>query len=130
MEKLCTKCHTKYPATIEYFYKHKNTEDGLQSWCKGCFKKLSVEWQKKNPEKFINSKLKSAYGITLEEYNQMLDEQNNCCKICGGINNGRTLHVDHNHDTSKVRGLLCIKCNSHLGWYERNKNYIIKYLET
>ena len=59
-----------------------------------------------------NSKLLKWYGITLEEYNEMLIKQGGVCAICNGVNkDGRDLHVDHNHLTGKIRGLLCIDCN-------------------
>ena len=79
-----------------------------------------------------------AYNITLEEYNRMLEEQNNVCKIClqpeQMLHKGKAkrLCVDHDHNTSKVRGLLCQRCNTTLGRYEDNpelmKN-LISYLE-
>ena len=60
--------------------------------------------------------LKDKYGITVEDYNRMLAEQNGVCAICGGVNeNGKKLAVDHNHSTGKVRGLLCGICNRTVG---------------
>lgn len=59
--------------------------------------------------------LKTAYGLTLEKWNQLLDEQNGGCAICGRIDSGkRKLSVDHDHKTGKVRGLLCQMCNSNV----------------
>ena len=58
--------------------------------------------------------LKHRYGITEEEYDQMLAEQNNCCKICKK-NTKQRLHIDHCHSTNVVRGLLCRQCNIALG---------------
>jgi len=57
------------------------------------------------------------YGITLKDYDKMLEEQGDKCKICktkvpGG--HGR-FHVDHDHLTNKIRGLLCMNCNHMLG---------------
>lgn len=62
-------------------------------------------------------KFKHVYGITEEQYDQMLIEQAGVCKLCGGppIGRGLRLHVDHDHATGKVRGLLCSKCNTALG---------------
>lgn len=61
--------------------------------------------------------LERTYGITAEEYEQILIQQNRVCWICGGTVKSRRgkLHVDHNHDTGEVRGLLCINCNRGLG---------------
>lgn len=60
--------------------------------------------------------LKKLYGLTLEDYNAMVCDQNGCCAICGihQLEVEQKLHVDHNHKTGKVRGLLCPKCNLRL----------------
>lgn len=59
--------------------------------------------------------LKRLYGITLEEYDSMLEEQEGCCAICKTLPNERKLHVDHCHTTGKVRQLLCSGCNTAIG---------------
>lgn len=66
--------------------------------------------------------LKRYYGLTLEEYGQMLADQCGVCAICGKPEvrvtpkgDLTTLHVDHDHETGKVRSLLCYRCNSALG---------------
>lgn len=56
---------------------------------------------------------KHRYGITEEEYQKLLIEQQGSCKLCGRKN--LRLCVDHHHDTKKIRGLLCVKCNAMLG---------------
>ena len=59
------------------------------------------------------------YGITVEEYNHRVSEQEGLCKTCGQPPRGRgrheVLHVDHDHVTGEVRGLLCSQCNMALG---------------
>lgn len=69
-----------------------------------------------------NTNLKKNYGITLDDYNRMFQEQNGCCKICGKHQQDlkASLHVDHNHMTGKVRGLLCHHCNVGIGHFEDN----------
>ena len=60
--------------------------------------------------------LRKSYGITPEEYDTLLNKQNMVCAICGIKKNGKgKLHIDHDHKTGKVRGLLCMKCNTMLG---------------
>ena len=75
------------------------------------------------------SKLKERYGITLEEYDTMLLEQNGGCKICGSPDPKRKgskhLVVDHCHDTGAVRGLLCYRCNVGLGNFEDDLNLLL-----
>lgn len=56
-----------------------------------------------------------AYGITVEDYNTMLEAQDYGCYICGGVDENRALSIDHNHRTGKVRGLLCSNHNRALG---------------
>lgn len=78
-------------------------------------------YYKRRKEVYTNSRLKGDYGITLDQYNQLLESQNNVCAICGGTEAGGNQYgkvrmaIDHNHLTGKVRGLLCCKCNMALG---------------
>jgi hypothetical protein len=73
--------------------------------------------------------LRCAYGISTDVYDQMCSDQNNACAICGRpCRTGKRLAVDHDHETEKVRGLLCISCNVHLGWYENNVEAVQEYL--
>jgi len=72
-----------------------------------------------DPDRERNRKLIQRFGITLDEYNIMHDSQDGLCKICGNPEElDRRLAVDHNHETGKVRGLLCFKCNVILGHIE------------
>lgn len=80
--------------------------------------------------------IKKTYNITEEEYMSLLVEQNNSCKICGhnGSNSVKSewLFVDHCHETGKVRGLLCNKCNLALGAFNDDTDRLkaaIVYLE-
>lgn len=72
--------------------------------------------------------LKTKYNLTVEQYNEMLKEQNHKCCICGmdEVDNGRKLAVDHCHKTQKVRGLLCNFCNVGLGSFKDNINSLSK----
>jgi hypothetical protein len=65
--------------------------------------------------------LRRDYGITLEEYDAMLLAQNGCCYICKRHWSSfkKSLAVDHCHVSGKVRKLLCAKCNTAVGWYEK-----------
>ncbi len=56
-----------------------------------------------------------SYGITVEEYDDMLESQGGGCYICGIGPVGRALDIDHDHRTGKVRGLLCSNHNRALG---------------
>jgi hypothetical protein len=90
-------------------------------------------WREQNPEKYQDkmreyaaspakkladrkSYLRRKYGITVEEYDAMLAAQGGVCKICEQARpEERTLHVDHDHMTGKIRGLLCFRCNNAIG---------------
>jgi len=88
---------------------------------------VSKLWRQNNRERarngVRNATLKAKYGIGLEEYNKILASQNGGCAICGSttprINHPKkkhsALHVDHCHKTDKIRGLLCMPCNTVLG---------------
>lgn len=81
------------------------------------------------------SKLKSTYGITPEQYEEMLAAQGGCCAICHAKKpGGRTklFFIDHCHTTGKVRGLLCMRCNTGLGLFMDNQKFLsnaISYLK-
>jgi Recombination endonuclease VII len=58
------------------------------------------------------------YGLSEEMFQGLLISQRGVCAICGsGASVGRVLLVDHDHQTGKVRGLLCWRCNSALGFF-------------
>jgi hypothetical protein len=74
--------------------------------------------------------LKYRYGITLDQFNQLLAKQNNCCAICNK-ELIRNVHVDHDHNDKKIRGLLCARCNMMLGYAKDNPDILksaINYL--
>jgi hypothetical protein len=85
----------------------------------------------KHIEKLRNERLQKLYNITQEDYLIMLENQNNKCLICGRDKSNfiKGLHVDHNHTTGEVRGLLCSNCNGSLGWYEKCNKEIKSYLK-
>lgn len=77
----------------------------------------ALEWQAKNPEKRKKNILRQQvkkYGLTLEQYQEMELRQEGKCAICG-LKPNRRLAVDHNHETGKVRQLLCNNCNTIIG---------------
>lgn len=71
-------------------------------------------------------RLKYKYGISLENYDWLLKEQEEKCKICG---NKTELVVDHCHKSSRVRGLLCNQCNTGLGCFKDNPESLLKAIE-
>jgi len=98
--KTCGKCKQEKP--LSDFNRNRSRVDGLQDWCHDC-----------HGPAVRKSQLQRAYGITPEDYDEMYEAQCGCCVICGDHQSTLTavLHVDHNHETGKVRGLLCRFCN-------------------
>ena len=89
---------------------------GLHTYCKDCQREYTASRQR-------GWYLKRKYGITLEDYEEMVEAQLGVCAICAGppLNKGRgdvaMFDVDHNHDTGEVRALLCAMCNRGLGQF-------------
>ena len=119
--------------------KGKTTEKAWNKSAKGkaARKKASKSYRAKSPAKDKarrrRHRLKKAFGITIEQYDEMFKKQGGCCAICGDTNikYGRRLAVDHHHKTKKVRGLLCNQCNRALGYFQDDINNLasaIKYL--
>jgi len=125
----------KYQEKNKKYYK-KYHKEYYREWYKKNKNRISILFKKKYKENIKNYKdkiLQRTFGISLEEYNQMLEEQNGVCAICkceektkvqGNI---RCLSIDHNHDTGEIRGLLCNRCNKLLGIIEIYKKDPIKW---
>jgi hypothetical protein len=74
-------------------------------------RKKRYKFEKKRRDKRdLTARLRRSYGLPLARYKQMFKEQNLRCAICK--RNGQKLNVDHDHVTGKVRGLLCLRCNT------------------
>jgi hypothetical protein len=85
-------------------------------------KERKLDWDKKyhatHLEERRNRDLKNTYGISRNDYDAMLTSQGGICKICGATEPGhkrRYFCVDHDHETGRIRGLLCVRCNFMLG---------------
>lgn len=85
--------------------------------CIACAAGYSRGRHERNPKYFRKSLLKREYGMTLEEYDRLLEEQGGACAICGTTDAAPHdyLSVDHCHDSGIVRGLLCSACNKGIG---------------
>lgn len=109
--------------------------------CRLCAYERNRTWEKKNPDKVRSQKRRTYLSncdkyseesrlrqrkITAEQYNELLLKQNSLCKICNKPETKKMrkdgtespLSIDHCHSTNKVRGLLCNKCNSGLGFFK------------
>lgn len=71
--------------------------------------------------------LKTNHGLTLEDFEAMLLNQNGCCALCGtDVPGPLSWNVDHNHNTGKVRGLLCQPCNVGLGNFKEDPELLYR----
>lgn len=142
--KLCPRCEQSLPLTD--FNKSSKRTNGYQLWCRSCSREHK-RWRYRNGSgdkiklQARKYQLKTNYGLTLEEYQAMLDKQGGGCAICGRQETQRSnpqgvvdsLRVDHCHTTGKIRGLLCSKCNFGLSNFNDNPELLInaaKYLRT
>lgn len=92
----------------------------------------NAKYYRKNKFDLLKEQVKK-YGITVEDFNKMLEEQGGVCAICkSNCNINRRLCIDHCHTTGKVRGLLCSECNSGIGKLKDDKELLksaLAYLE-
>ena len=106
-----------------------------------------TRWKKKNPEHakeimdradkkhrvkparqaYMRFAALKKYGLTVEQYTEMVSRQDGKCYICG--NKPKTLCVDHDHVTGQIRKLLCRSCNSVLGLMKNNSELLHKAAE-
>lgn len=136
--KTCTVCNKNKP--LQEFYKYQSSVDGYAYRCKVCDNKAVRKYRKKHVARFAtnarNSYLKHRYNLTSVDYEQMLRKQNFRCKICkkhvsenkgpGGFGGLQSFAIDHDHETGKVRGLLCNTCNRGLGLLGDSLKVLVK----
>ena len=125
--RVCTSCDNYKEA--EHFRLVKTSARViLKSTCKKCEAIQQKSRPKLSTEQRRKYVLKQLYGISLEDYTSMLEEQGATCKLCGTTNpEGRgAWHVDHNHETGVVRGLLCHSCNTGIGHLKDDPDLLTK----
>src|SRR5438132_979207 len=116
----------KRPATIERELKRRKSPRFLA--CK-------LAWSRNNKDKIRQQHITTNYGLSGSDVQQMVSHQLGVCAICEStlIIGGKSgMHVDHDHSTGKVRGLLCMSCNRGLGGFRDNPESLraaIRYLE-
>lgn len=142
---VCSKC--KIEKSLDCFGYKRDKLNGRASQCKACNRAVyHTEHGRDVVAKYHKTEqynlLKKAasrrtvfkrHNITEEYFNALVTQQDNKCGICQTeLQPGYQTHIDHNHTTSKVRGLLCSKCNTGLGLFNENKQVLlnaISYLD-
>ena len=95
--------------------------------------KMRIYRQSDEAQRYICEK---KHGITLDRYNDLFAQQKGKCAICGTHESQlskKGLAIDHDHETNKVRGLLCGNCNRALGFFKddiKNLKRAIRYIQT
>lgn len=126
--KTCSRCsETK---SWDQFPKDRSTKTGYHAYCRACnSEKTQSYFSRLTPEQRslynFRGQLRK-YGLTPESYAQLLDKQGGVCAICSKQEEGKRLAVDHDHESGKVRGLLCGQCNTGLGKFYDNVDTLSK----
>lgn len=143
IEKLCPRCSTVKPLA-EFGARRGKVGEKPRGYCWPCEKEylrarnngpknaVRREVSRRSQQRNRGWRLMKLYGLTVEEYDAMRDRQGNRCAICkteevGG--NANHWHVDHDHATGRVRGLLCQRCNMLLGYAKDDHNRLLAAVE-
>jgi hypothetical protein len=103
--------------------------EGFDSSFKSCDKCREKDRDRMNTD--ANKRRLRNYGLVEQDYVQLVERQNGNCAICG-LHFDQPLHIDHCHETGKIRGLLCHKCNTGIGLLGDNVEIIrraLRYLD-
>lgn len=138
--KECVRCNEVKP--LAEFIPRKDRKTPYRNYCKDCDSKRrkelynkKVEYERKqakkrhweNREVLVKEmrlrRLKARYGITVQQYEDLLKSQNYCCPICllHQDDHRQNMHVDHDHETGEIRGLLCAICNRYFTGSQRTE---------
>ena len=133
----CKDCNEVKGASQFYFRKaqfYKKTGLPIRfSYCKDCHKIRTKIHNSMNKKTILNNRRINVYGISTEDYEVIYNKQNGTCKICRDKRdrlkkNGQvfSLSIDHDHNTGRVRGILCNKCNLGLGNFQDKVTYLLR----
>jgi len=122
--KTCLKCGKEKPTGDFYFQRRA---------CKPCVREHQRRFRDSQPDYNHSRNLQRRYGLSVDEYQTLLANQNFACPICEvEISNTieykgkRPVAVDHNHETGDVRGILCSMCNLMLGHARENTSILYR----
>ena len=135
MIKECLKCRVEKPESDFYLFADKwQSKKYLSARCRPCHQEYKKESPVATARNRKAEKLKLRYGLTYEEWENLRENEDFACMICGitEAELDRKLDVDHCHSSNKVRGVLCNSCNTILGRAKDNIEVLkaaIGYLE-
>jgi Recombination endonuclease VII len=99
---------------LDEFPRNRNCKDGRHPYCKPCHNARGKESKQRLYGGSRHYHLQRRYGIGANEFDDLVVQQDGVCAICG---RPRPEHVDHDHETGAVRGILCFNCNGGLGQF-------------
>lgn len=114
---------------LEEFPRHRNGKDGRHVYCKPCHNMRGAETRQRLHGGSRHYHLVRRYGISAAQADAMFDAQGGLCAVC---REAPAEHVDHDHLTGRVRGLLCFNCNGGLGQFRDRVDILenaIRYLK-
>lgn len=119
--KRCPDCKDWKPA--EAFPRNRRMKDGRHTYCKECNNARSRESRERLHGGTRHYHLTRRYGIGAAEVDAMISNQGGVCVVCGRPD---PQHVDHDHVTGNVRGILCFNCNGGLGQFADDQDRLIE----
>jgi hypothetical protein len=127
----CTQCKIDKPESDYYIRKNRPNGKGRLSECKECMKSRVKNRYDNDPDLVNDMRAANTYGISLQEVRDMRERSGGICSICNqeGQHHHKRLVIDHDHNTGKVRGLICSKCNSMIGWCGENTETLQNLIE-
>ncbi len=120
----CRACNRE--RVLRYYWANRERVKGRNAdWARRNRQKVldtQLCWRKANREVALANNLRYSHGLTVTQYDQLVEHQDGVCAICKKkCTVQKRLSVDHDHGTGVVRGLLCIKCNSKVGVLENKE---------
>ena len=133
--KVCMKCGE--PKPLDDYWNHPNGKFGKRPRCKSCVRNENTEHDRRREirqpgynrdrvrawsaigDNKRNRNLIGRYGITVKEYDRLLEEQDHKCAICDGeMDEGKRFAVDHDHKTGAIRGIVHVRCNTAIALFK------------
>lgn len=143
--KRCSTCkEIKSIDDFSSYFENRGQKRRIESRCKRCESLRNKKWFEAN-QGYTTSRhrkwaIQNRYGLSLDEYQSMLEKQGGVCAICGELPENKSLAIDHDRSCCDkdgscgncVRGLLCSSCNNGLGRFRDNIKFLknaTSYLE-
>jgi uncharacterized C2H2 Zn-finger protein len=134
--KTCPRCGGVFPKTTKYWHRSNARSDGCFGYCRECSLKEKSSKYSSIKDRARWRIIKTKYNLSQEDFDRMFEGCGGRCMICkksfSSERRSTTPHIDHDHETGEVRGLLCGPCNSGLGYFKDSPESLreaVRYLE-